>query len=171
MDANGTARTGVAPFTSSDGRWREASRVPTVPGPPARRADRFPKPRCNQPKCRPPVRPPPVCLPDEWPPPKCPPAEWPPPPPCCASADASRHITAEKIRIMCVGHPRKAIRLAMAFPSPRNLPPVYSSSCTREHSRNTNRPNPTVDILDRWTQTWSVVRDRCIVRHRPPLRC
>jgi hypothetical protein len=146
MDANGTARIGVAPFTSSGRRWREASEVPSAPGPPARRADRFPKPRCNQPKCRPLVRPPPVCLPEECPPPKCPPAEWPPPPPCCASAGASRHITTTKIRISR-GGTRKAIRLAMAFPSPGNLLSVYSCSRTRAYSRERNqlnRPNPTV---------------------------
>ena len=118
MDANDTARTGGAPFTSSAGRWREPSRVPTFPGPPARRADRFPKPRCNQPKCRPPVRPPPVCLPEECPLP--------------ASAGTIRHITARKIRIMRVGRTRKAIRLAMAFPSPGNLFPVYSCSRAQE---------------------------------------
>src|SRR6266478_925867 len=49
----------------------------------------------------------------------CPPAEWPPPPPCCASAGARRHIAATQIRIMRVGRTRKAIRLAIAFPIPR----------------------------------------------------
>jgi hypothetical protein len=112
-------RTGVAPFTRSGGRWREVSGMPTVPSLPARRAARFPKPRCNQPECHPPEWPPPVCLPEECPPPKCPPAEWPPPPPCCASAGASRHIAATQTKIMRVGRTRKAIRLTMAFPIPR----------------------------------------------------
>src|SRR5216683_406082 len=116
MDAHGAARTGVAPFTSSGSRWRGVSIVPSLP---ARRPARFPKPKCNQPECHPPVRPPPVCLPEECPPPKCPPAEWPPPPPCCASAGARRHIAATQIRIMRVGRTRKAIRLAIAFPIPR----------------------------------------------------
>jgi hypothetical protein len=110
-----------------------------MPSLPARRADRFPKPRCNQPKCRPPVRPPSVCLPEEWPPPKCPPAEWPPPPPRCASADASRHITANKIRNMCVGHSRKAIRLAIAF-HPRESTSSLLLFDAREYGRNANRP-------------------------------
>src|ERR1700730_2134771 len=119
MDTQDAARTSVAPFTRSGGRWCEVSGVPTVPSLPARRAARFPKPRCNQPECHPPVRPPPVCLPEECPPPKCPPAELPPPPPRCASAGARRHIAANKTRSMRVGRTRKSIRLTMAFPIPR----------------------------------------------------
>jgi hypothetical protein len=116
MDIQDAERTGVAPFTRSGGRWREAPGVPTVPSLPACRVARFPKPRCNQLECHPPVRAPLVCPPEECPPPKCPPEVWPPPPPCCASTGATRHNAAAKARIMRVNRTRKAIRLAMAFP-------------------------------------------------------
>ena len=164
MDAHGAARTGVAPFTSSGSRWRGVSIVPSLP---ARRPARFPKPRCNQPECHPPVRPPPVCLPEECPPPKCPPAEWPPPPPCCASAGASRHIKATKVRMMRVGRTRKAIRLAMAFPSPGNLFPVYSCSRAREYSAEGNRPNPNANRIMKSPESDSATED-----HQPntPIR-
>jgi hypothetical protein len=119
LDTQDATRTGVAPFTRSGGKRREVSGVPTVPSLPARRAARFPNPSCNQPECEPPVLLPPAWLPEECPPPKCPPAEWPPPPPCCAAADASRHVAATKTRIMRVGCTRMAIRLAMAVPIPR----------------------------------------------------